>query len=370
MYKLFYGGEMNFKSVNIVSFASAAAFCFMLVACGSDSSSAPQDDPEPTSSQENSTQEDSPASSSDVADSLSSSSANPLSSATAKSSSSKKSVSSSDESGGNEPSGNEPDSGTSSSSTECFKEGMANITMRSMENTNIACPNAMTVYDYDRQIFYKCEGSTLVETQMAPCGSGQSESSSSAVVVSNVEYGTLQDPRDGKSYKTVVIGGKTWMAENLNFSKSSDGSISLDSTFCLDDDPANCDKYGRFYQEFDAEDACPEGWAIPQASDWRDLSNAVKEQLGDNNGSLRAVGEWEDTIFGDNVTATNASGFSALPAGYRASTGQYDGEGTKAYFWGEDNMNHYAWILSNQYDLDKESLIRGYFAYSIRCIKN
>ena len=213
------------------------------------------------------------------------------------------------------------------------------------------------------------DSETRVSSSADPESSSSSvapQPSSSETIVSSsgvvVEYGTLQDPRDGKSYKTVVIGGKTWMAENLNFV--------TDSSFCVEDIPANCDKYGRFYQEFDAEDACPEGWAIPQASDWRDLTNAVKEEFGDNNGSLRAVGEWENTIFGDNVTATNASGFSALPAGYRAKTGEYDGLGTKAYFWGEDNMNHYAWILSNQYDLDKESLIRGYFAYSIRCIKN
>ena len=213
------------------------------------------------------------------------------------------------------------------------------------------------------------DSETRVSSSADPESSSSSvapQPSSSETIVSSsgvvVEYGTLQDPRDGKSYKTVVIGGKTWMAENLNFV--------TDSSFCVEDIPANCDKYGRFYQEFDAEDACPEGWAIPQASDWRDLTNAVKEEFGDNNGSLRTVGEWENTIFGDNVTATNASGFSALPAGYRAKTGEYDGQGTKAYFWGEDNMNHYAWILSNQYDLDKESLIRGYFAYSIRCIKN
>ena len=239
---------------------------------------------------------------------------------------------------------------------------MANITVRNMERRNITCPNTQTIYDYDLQIFYKCEGTALIEIDMAPCENDEPESSSSAAVVSNVEYGTLQDTRDGKSYKTVVIGGKTWMAENLNFV--------TDSSFCVEDLPANCDKYGRLYQEFDAEDACPEGWAIPQASDWRDLVNTAKEEFGDNNGSLRAVGEWENTIFGDNVVATNASGFSALPAGYRAKTGEYDGEGTKAYFWGEDNMNHYAWILSNQYDLDKESMIRGYFAYAVRCIKN
>ena len=203
-----------------------------------------------------------------------------------------------------------------------------------------------------------------------PSSSETIVSSSSVATVSNVDYGTLTDSRDGKNYKTVKIGNLTWMAENLNYDNSATATGSIDSSFCYDGIPANCEKYGRLYQEYAATAVCPEGWRLPTADDWRDLTNAVKEEFGDNNGSLRAVGEWENTIFGDNVTATNASGFSALPAGYRAKTGEYDGQGTKAYFWGEDNMNHYAWILSNQYDLDKESLIRGYFAYSIRCIKN
>lgn len=197
-----------------------------------------------------------------------------------------------------------------------------------------------------------------------------SVSSSSSAAVSNVEYGTLTDSRDGKSYKTVVIGGKTWMAENLNFDNSATATGSIDSSFCYDGIPANCEKYGRLYQEYAATAVCPESWRLPTASDWRDLTTTAKSEFGDNNGSLRAVGEWENTIFGDNVTATNASGFSALPAGYRAKTGECDGEGTKAYFWGEDNMNHYAWILSNQYDMEKESLQRGYFAYAVRCVKD
>ena len=313
----------------------AVSMVSAIVACDSDSASGPQDDPTP--SKEYAQDRDVPGSYSEII-LISSSSSNILSSSS------------------------ENVALPNSSSAQCYKDGMANITVRNMERRNITCPNANTIYDYDLQIFYKCEGTALIEIDMAPCENDEPESSSSATVVSNVEYGTLQDARDGKSYKTVVIGGKTWMAENLNFVTN--------SSFCVEDLPANCDKYGRLYQEFDAEDACPEGWAIPQASDWRDLVNTAKEEFGDNNGSLRAVGEWENTIFGDNVVATNASGFSALPAGYRAKTGEYDGEGTKAYFWGEDNMNHYAWILSNQYDLDKESMIRGYFAYAVRCIKN
>ncbi|WP_290729737.1 MULTISPECIES: FISUMP domain-containing protein [unclassified Fibrobacter] len=196
-----------------------------------------------------------------------------------------------------------------------------------------------------------------------------SVSSSSSAAVSNVEYGTLADSRDGKSYKTVKIGSLTWMAENLNYDNSATATGSIDSSFCYDGIPANCEKYGRLYQEYAATAVCPEGWRLPTADDWRDLTTTAKSEFGDNNGSLRAVGEWENTIFGDNVTATNASGFSALPAGYRAKTGECDGEGTKAYFWGEDNMNHYAWILSNQYDMEKESMQRGYYAYAVRCVK-
>ena len=197
-----------------------------------------------------------------------------------------------------------------------------------------------------------------------------SVSSSSSAAVSNVEYGTLTDSRDGKNYKTVKIGNLTWMAENLNFDNSATATGSIDSSFCYDGIPANCTKYGRLYQEYAATAVCPEGWRLPTADDWRDLVNTAKSEFGDDNGSLRAVGEWENSIFGDNITATNASGFSALPAGYRAKTGECDGEGTKAYFWGEDNMNRYAWILSNQYDMEKESMQRGYYAYAVRCVKD
>jgi len=265
---------------------------------------------------------------------------------------------------------------SSSSVAQCYKDGMAKVTLKSVENVKISCPNTMTYYNYDLQIFYKCEGSALIEIDMPPCEneppkSYSGEVSSSSVVSGSSSasakagVGTLQDVRDGKTYKTVVIGGKTWMAENLNFSKSSDGSIVLDSTFCYDDILANCEKYGRLYQEADAIKACPSGWRIPTEEEWAAMRNTVKAEFGvsDANAPLRAIGAWEDKI-----AATNASGFSALPAGYRAKTGQYDGEGTKAYFWGENSMLYYGWILSKQYELDKESLIRGYFAYSIRCI--
>ena len=329
---------MNFKKFSTATVA--LAFGIALVACD-DSSSGPQNDPVP-------------ASSGDIADPQSSSLVDPLSS----------------DAGTTLSSSSANVTRPNSSSAECFKEGMADITVRNMERSEISCPNSSTIYDYDLQILYKCVGDALIETDMAPCESGEPQSSSSAATASNVEYGTLADSRDGKSYKTVKIGSLTWMAENLNYDNSAVATGSIDSSFCYDGIPANCEKYGRLYQEYAATAVCPEGWRLPTADDWRDLTTTAKSEFGDDNGSLRAVGEWENTIFGDNVTATNASGFSALPAGYRAKTGECDGEGTKAYFWGEDNMNHYAWILSNQYDMEKESMQRGYYAYAVRCVKD
>jgi len=329
---------MNFKKFSAAS--AVLAFGLALVACD-DSSSGPQNDPVP-------------ASSGDIADPQSSSLVDPLSS----------------DAGTTLSSSSANVTRPNSSSAECFKDGMADITVRNMERSEISCPNSFTIYDYDLQILYKCVGDALIETDMAPCESGEPQSSSSAATASNVEYGTLADSRDGKSYKTVKIGSLTWMAENLNYDNSAVATGSIDSSFCYDGIPANCEKYGRLYQEYAATAVCPEGWRLPTADDWRDLTTTAKSEFGDDNGSLRAVGEWENTIFGDNVTATNASGFSALPAGYRAKTGECDGEGTKAYFWGEDNMNHYAWILSNQYDMEKESMQRGYYAYAVRCVKD
>ena len=107
----------------------------------------------------------------------------------------------------------------------------------------------------------------------------------------DIEYGTLVDTRDGKTYSTVVIGNLTWMAENLNYADSVQDPILKGATRCIDERDEGCNALGRLYDmkivtEIDSskltnkggiyfagdyQGICPDGWRIPLYWEWREL---------------------------------------------------------------------------------------------------
>jgi uncharacterized protein (TIGR02145 family) len=136
---------------------------------------------------------------------------------------------------------------------------------------------------------------------------------------------TLTDVDDGKTYRTVVIGGKRWTAENLNYA--------IDGSWCYDNDTPNCNTYGRYYNWNDARKVCPSGWHLPSDSEWGTLADFVGESTAGT--QLRASSGWDVCC---NVPAgTDAYGFSALPGGYRHAAAGCVFEGFRGYWWTNDD---------------------------------
>jgi uncharacterized protein (TIGR02145 family) len=121
------------------------------------------------------------------------------------------------------------------------------------------------------------------------------------------------------SFKTVTIGGKKWMAENLN--------IQTADSWCYDNDYFNCAKYGRLYTWGVAKTVCPGGWHLPSREEWDNLVMAAggKNVAGKN---LKARSGWNE---GGN--GTDRYDFSALPGGYRNSDGNFYGVRDYGGWW-------------------------------------
>lgn len=148
----------------------------------------------------------------------------------------------------------------------------------------------------------------------------------------DVEYSILKDDRDGKEYKTVVIDGKNWMAENLNYS---DGSEYMQAhSVCYVEDGEDCGIGGRGYtwmtltgidtayatvavpdslMEFPYRGICPSGWHVPDTNEWKTLINHY------DMASLISDAGWIIAWKSVAESPVNTTGFSALPLDYDMS---------------------------------------------------
>lgn len=216
-------------------------------------------------------------------------------------------------------------------------------------------------------------------------------------------YGTLFDERDKKTYKTVVIGSQTWMAQNLNYRYKRFESEIDSVSFCYDNDLTNCNSYGRLYTWAAAMDSaekfsknaigcgfgkvcsptypvrgvCPEGWHLPTKAEFDTLlASRYDIQL-----VLKSTSGWND-FNNRNGNGTDAYSFSAYPAGYRdlkiynntTRYNVYDQVGNYTYFWssteiGEEQAYNMRLSVTNvgSREYDKDFKVKG---FSVRCVKD
>ena len=236
-----------------------------------------------------------------------------------------------------------------------------------------------------------------------------------SVTYKAVTYDSLVDSRDGQVYKTVVIGTQTWMAENLNYEYNHETATS----YCYNDFPEYCKTYGRLYTRAAAMDSaavfsdsgkkvrgvCPEGWHLPDTTEWDTLLLTVQAQPNIIGKSpfrndeiaftLKSTEGWrecgrtadhgggsEDYFTGVSANGSDALGFRILPAGTGFHTKEKDpfSYGYLGYSTGYWISNKKATILSisnkdcnsykyysNGYDIEEADTKH---LYSVRCIKD
>ena len=203
------------------------------------------------------------------------------------------------------------------------------------------------------------------------------------------------DPRDGTRYKTVKIGNQLWMAENLKYlpsvSPSNVGSetdplyyvYGYQGTDVLAVKATdNYKTYGVLYNWEAAKASCPKGWHLPSDTEYKILemylgmTQAQADVTGwrgtDQGGKLKEAGttHW----ISPNTGATNSSGFTALPAGYRDTGGSFYNRGSYAYFWSSSaSFSSNAWfryLYSSRSTVYRNNDGDKAFGFSVRCLRD
>ncbi|HEQ99299.1 MAG TPA: hypothetical protein ENO22_08180 [candidate division Zixibacteria bacterium] len=202
---------------------------------------------------------------------------------------------------------------------------------------------------------------------------------------------------DGNLYQTILIGEQCWMAENLKVTHYRNGDPLPNVTdagawngltsgaYCdYNNDDGQVEVYGRLYNWYaliDSRNIAPEGWHLPTDAEWKQLemflgmSQADADATGwrgtDEGGKLKEAGmvHWNSP----NTGATNESGFTALPGGYRVNTGAFLNMGTYAYLWSSTESGAYTvWgrLLSSGVATIYRYADSKAAGFSVRCIRD
>ena len=203
----------------------------------------------------------------------------------------------------------------------------------------------------------------------------------------DLTYGSVSDI-EGNIYKTIQIGSRNWMAENLRTTKFNDGnaiplvtsntdwSTLTSPGYCwYNNDPAvNKEIYGALYNwsAVTSGKLCPAGWHLPDRSDFDNLNETAgpAEDAGSN---LKESGTSHWSYPND---ATNSTGWTALPGGFRSVDGSFEESlGLYGFWWLTDELlspNAIYAVLS--YDNSILSFLDTYENWtngvSVRCVKN
>jgi uncharacterized protein (TIGR02145 family) len=198
-------------------------------------------------------------------------------------------------------------------------------------------------------------------------------------------YGRLIDNRDSTVYRTIEVGNRVWMADNLNYGKtiSSDQKPRKNNEvekYCYGDAEANCFRFGALYtwremmqytkadnsRRGSVQGVCPPGWHIPTDKEW----SIMVEELGGPEKAgkrMKAINLWRPEF----ADFFYPSGFNASPAGNLDISGQYYYFGNIATFWSsslETDQNAWQRTLTNTGTGVYRNDSNIEYGFSVRCV--
>ncbi len=275
-----------------------------------------------------------------------------------------------------------------------FLIGCESSTSASSDSSSSVASSSSSVVKSSSSSAKSSSSEAMSSSSSAKSSSSNAISSSSS---SSIVYSTIKDARDNQTYRIVTIGSQTWMAENLKYLPSVVGPgtgskttphyylYGYNGTNVADAKAtANYNTYGVLYNwpaamngaassttnPSGVQGVCPDGWHLPSDAEWTELT----EYLGgtsDAGGKLKETGttHWNSP----NTGATNETGFTALPGGYRIDNGSFGDIGYYG-FWRSATGSNAADAWFRYKDYSNSSVSRSnYFkevGFSVRCVRD
>ncbi len=213
-----------------------------------------------------------------------------------------------------------------------------------------------------------------------------------------------------KSEPTIAIGNEgsgvkeqVWMMKNLDVTTYRDGTeipevkdptkwaqLTTGAWCYYNNDPIKGKVYGKLYNWYAVNDPrglAPEGFHIPSSDEWDALTDylsiqsvgfSIGDKLYEGGGpglKMKEVGTSHWSV--GNEDATNSSGFTGLPGGYRFDNGTFKGIRINGHWWtsNEEDLSFYTnaafdrSLSYNSWGVDGYHYQKTY-GFSVRCLKD
>lgn len=195
----------------------------------------------------------------------------------------------------------------------------------------------------------------------------------------------------------VTICAQVWATKNLDVTTYSDGTpipqvtdptawanLTTGAWCYYNNDAANNATYGKLYNWYAAagiydaaslgnatlrKKLAPTGWHVPTDTEWTALTTCLGGEPAGGKMKETGITHWNSP----NTNATNSSGFTGLPGGYRFHDGSFNYIGDYGFWWSSlEDGTTLAWDRDLYYysGFANRYLFYKTYGFSVRCLRD